>query len=99
MHDALAAAGTGVTGICGSGIIEVIAELYLAGVIPGLLIGLAQKAPDIIGAIGKMEAPSIDLLVLNTTDPVKWADSKDFRLTSVGLNDSLQMGGDPCFAG
>jgi uncharacterized 2Fe-2S/4Fe-4S cluster protein (DUF4445 family) len=31
--DALAAAGTGVTGICGSGIIEVIAELYLAGVI------------------------------------------------------------------
>jgi uncharacterized 2Fe-2S/4Fe-4S cluster protein (DUF4445 family) len=31
--EALAAAGTGVTGICGSGIIEVIAELYLAGVI------------------------------------------------------------------
>jgi uncharacterized 2Fe-2S/4Fe-4S cluster protein (DUF4445 family) len=31
--EALAAAGTGVTGICGSGIIEVIAELYLARVI------------------------------------------------------------------
>jgi uncharacterized 2Fe-2S/4Fe-4S cluster protein (DUF4445 family) len=31
--EALATAGTGVTGICGSGIIEVIAELYLAGVI------------------------------------------------------------------
>jgi uncharacterized 2Fe-2S/4Fe-4S cluster protein (DUF4445 family) len=30
---ALEAAGTGVTGICGSGIIEVIAELFLAGVI------------------------------------------------------------------
>ena len=30
---ALDAAGTGVTGICGSGIIEVIAELFLAGVI------------------------------------------------------------------
>ena len=30
--DAVAAAGTGVTGICGSGIIEVVAELYLAGV-------------------------------------------------------------------
>ena len=29
----LAAAGTGVTGICGSGIIEVVAELYLASVI------------------------------------------------------------------
>jgi uncharacterized 2Fe-2S/4Fe-4S cluster protein (DUF4445 family) len=31
--EAVAAAGTGVTGICGSGIIEVIAELYLAGVV------------------------------------------------------------------
>jgi len=30
---AVAAAGTGVTGICGSGIIEVVAELFLAGVI------------------------------------------------------------------
>ena len=29
----VAAAGTGVTGICGSGIIEVVAELYLAGII------------------------------------------------------------------
>jgi uncharacterized 2Fe-2S/4Fe-4S cluster protein (DUF4445 family) len=29
----LAEAGTGVTGICGSGIIEVVAELYLAGVV------------------------------------------------------------------
>jgi uncharacterized 2Fe-2S/4Fe-4S cluster protein (DUF4445 family) len=31
--EAVATAGTGVTGICGSGIIEVVAELYLAGVI------------------------------------------------------------------
>ena len=31
--DAVTDAGTGVTGICGSGIIEVVAELYLAGVI------------------------------------------------------------------
>ena len=30
---AVAGAGTGVTGICGSGIIEVVAELYLAGVV------------------------------------------------------------------
>jgi uncharacterized 2Fe-2S/4Fe-4S cluster protein (DUF4445 family) len=31
--EALAGAGTGITGICGSGIVEVIAELFLAGVI------------------------------------------------------------------
>jgi hypothetical protein len=63
-----------------------------------LLIGLAQRAPDIAAAIGQSDAPSIDLLVLNTADPVKWSDSRDFRLSWVGLNDSLQLGGDPGFA-
>ena len=45
-----AIAGTGVTGICGSGIIEVIAELYLAGVIQrdGTIDGaLAARNPRI----------------------------------------------------
>nr|MBA2756664.1 DUF4445 domain-containing protein [Chloroflexota bacterium] len=48
---ALATAGTGVTGICGSGIIEVVAELYLAsvvtadGVIDG---GLARRTARIV---------------------------------------------------
>jgi len=48
---ALATAGTGVTGICGSGIIEVVAELYLAsvvtadGVIDG---GLAGRTARIV---------------------------------------------------
>ena len=43
--DALEAVGTGVTGICGSGIIEVIAELYLAGVITadGVIDGAAAE--------------------------------------------------------
>jgi hypothetical protein len=74
-----------------------------AGMIVGLMIatllfGLAEKAPDIIAAIGQSGAPSIDLLVLNSTDPVRWSDSKDFRLSWIGLNDSLQMGGNPGFA-
>jgi uncharacterized 2Fe-2S/4Fe-4S cluster protein (DUF4445 family) len=45
-----AAAATGVTGICGSGIVEVIAELYLAGVITpdGIVDGtLAARTPRI----------------------------------------------------
>ena len=48
---ALATSGTGVTGICGSGIIEVVAELYLAsvvtadGVIDG---GLARRTARIV---------------------------------------------------
>jgi len=47
----LAAAGTGVTGICGSGIIEVIAELYLVGVITadGVVDGaLTERTPRVI---------------------------------------------------
>ena len=48
---ALAAAGTGVTGICGSGIIEVIAELYLASVITadGVMNGeFAARTPRVV---------------------------------------------------
>jgi uncharacterized 2Fe-2S/4Fe-4S cluster protein (DUF4445 family) len=47
----VAAAGTGVTGICGSGIIEVVAELYLAGVITadGVIDGsLAARTPRVV---------------------------------------------------
>jgi uncharacterized 2Fe-2S/4Fe-4S cluster protein (DUF4445 family) len=47
----VAAAGTGVTGICGSGIIEVVAELYLAGVITadGVIDGeVAARTPRVV---------------------------------------------------
>jgi uncharacterized 2Fe-2S/4Fe-4S cluster protein (DUF4445 family) len=46
-----ATAGSGVTGICGSGIVEVIAELYLAGIVTtdGIVDGrLAARTPRII---------------------------------------------------
>jgi uncharacterized 2Fe-2S/4Fe-4S cluster protein (DUF4445 family) len=46
-----ATAATGVTGICGSGIIEVIAELYLAGIVnqDGVIDGsLAARSPRIV---------------------------------------------------
>ncbi|HEX3846135.1 MAG TPA: ASKHA domain-containing protein [Steroidobacteraceae bacterium] len=46
-----AAASTGITGVCGSGIIEVIAEMFLAGIInqDGVLDGrLAERTPRIV---------------------------------------------------
>jgi len=49
--EALTAAGTAVTGICGSGIIEVIAELYLAGVVTadGVIDGeIAARTPRVV---------------------------------------------------
>jgi len=49
--EALAAAGTGVTGICGSGIIEIVAELYLSGVVTadGVIDGAtAARTPRVV---------------------------------------------------
>ena len=49
--DALETAGAGITGICGSGIIEVIAELFLAGVITadGVIDGaVAARTPRVV---------------------------------------------------
>ncbi len=48
---ASATAATGITGVCGSGIIEVVAEMYLAGIInqDGVLDGrLAERSPRIV---------------------------------------------------
>jgi uncharacterized 2Fe-2S/4Fe-4S cluster protein (DUF4445 family) len=48
-----AIAATGVTGICGSGIIEVIAEMYLAGIInqDGVVVGsLAARSPRVFAS-------------------------------------------------
>jgi uncharacterized 2Fe-2S/4Fe-4S cluster protein (DUF4445 family) len=50
--EALEAAGLGVTGICGSGIVEAIAELFLAGVVSadGVVDGsFAERTPRIVG--------------------------------------------------
>ena len=50
-----ATAGTGVTGICGSGIIEVIAEMYLAGIISqdGVVQGSLSQRSDRVIASGR----------------------------------------------
>ena len=50
-----AAAATGITGICGSGIIEVIAEMYLAGIInqDGVLLGSLAKRSDRVVKAGR----------------------------------------------
>ena len=58
---AAAVARTGVTGICGSGIIEVIAEMYLAGIISqdGVVDGTLAARSDRIVATGRTFAYTI----------------------------------------
>jgi len=56
-----AVAATGVTGICGSGIIEVIAEMYLAGIITqdGVIDGELAKRSDRIVQTGRTYAYTV----------------------------------------
>jgi uncharacterized 2Fe-2S/4Fe-4S cluster protein (DUF4445 family) len=71
-----AVAATGITGICGSGIIEVVAEMYLAGVISedGVVDGaMAAKSPRII-ANGRTFS-----YVLNDGDPLITVTQNDVR--------------------
>lgn len=72
---------------------------FLALVCVGLVGVAAEDAPDVVAQVNKDQAPAIDMLVLNSTAPIVWSDSEDFHLTSAQLNGSLQLGGDPNFAG
>ena len=67
---------TGVTGICGSGIIEVVAEMYLAGVIDsnGVILGSNAGKSERIVADGRTFA-----YVLNDSDPKIMITQNDVR--------------------
>lgn len=70
------------------------AGFVIAGMLITLLVGLANEIPTLVGIIGNDDAPSIDELAFNATNPFSWPDFT-FELTSAGLNDSLQLGGKP----
>lgn len=76
--------------------------LIVALIIVSLLVGLLEALPKLIAdAVGNKvsnDSPSIALLVANSTAPIRWPGGSDFRLTWAGMNESLQLGGDPGFA-
>ena len=71
-----AVCSTGVTGICGSGIIEVVAEMYLAGVIDtnGVILGSNAEKSERIVADGRTFA-----YVMNYSDPKIMITQNDVR--------------------
>ncbi|HOA93467.1 MAG TPA: TULIP family P47-like protein [Quisquiliibacterium sp.] len=75
------------------------AGFVAAAIVVGILAGVASKVPDIIAAANTDDAPSIDLLLFNSIDPLQWSDQQDFDLVSASLNYSVQLGGTPKFAG
>lgn len=80
--------------------IESLVKRVIAIVIVLIVGELVANLAAIIVAIAegeKNKLPPVNLAVANSTDPIKWPDSKDFLLTSAGLNESLQFGGNPQF--
>jgi hypothetical protein len=71
--------------------------LAVAALVIGLLAGAAAGGillgKTIIGQIGTGNAPSIGALRMNSVSPITWTGGKAFRLTSAGLNDSMQLTG------
>lgn len=73
------------------------AALIVGGLVIGLLLGADQIVPALIEKVNKDDSPALDLLQVNSVDPITWPDSKDFKLTYGMLNMSLQLGGNPQF--
>lgn len=75
------------------------AAIGLAAMVIGVVSGTMALTTDLITDAGKDNAPAIDAMVLSCTAPIVWNDAGDFKITVAGLSDSLQLGGDPNFAG
>lgn len=73
------------------------AALIAGGLIIGLILGADMIVPDVIEAVNTDTSPSIDLMLINAVNPIKWTDSKDFKLDYASLNVSMQLGGNPLF--
>jgi hypothetical protein len=73
------------------------AALVVGGLIIGLILGADQIVPALIEKVNGDDSPSIDLLLVNSVDPITWTGSSVFKLGYGSLNVSLQLGGDPVF--
>ena len=71
--------------------------LAVGALVIGLLAGAAAAGilltKSVIELIGTAKAPTIDALLMNSTNPISWTGAESFRLASAQLNDSMQLGG------
>lgn len=84
----ITAVGVVIAGVLTDGAVFIVS----AGCI-GLVGGVAAGSPDIIAMCGTDDAPPIDALLINATDPIRWPTSNGFTLNWAGLNVSLQLEG------
>ncbi len=69
------------------------AAFVASGLIVGLALGANQLTPAIIENNNQNDSPSLDLLLVNSVNPIQWTGGSQFILNYAGLNDSLQLGG------
>ena len=67
---------------------------FVGSVIIGCLTGIALAAPEMIDLVNSDTSPSIDLMINNLSNPIRWNASDVFRLDYAGINNGLQLGGD-----
>ena len=73
------------------------AAFVASGLIVGLALGANQITPAVIEQVNQNDSPSIDLLLVNSVNPIQWTGSNKFTLDYASLNVSLQLGGNPNF--
>jgi hypothetical protein len=73
------------------------AAFVASGLMVGLALGANQITPAVIEQNNQNDSPSIDLLLVNSVNPIQWSGSNKFTLDYVSLNVSLQLGGNPNF--
>ncbi len=72
------------------------AGFIIGAMIIGILTSLVTTAlPQLIATLGTDDAPTVDLLVLNATDPIQWPSGTHFNINKAALNGCLQLGGNP----
>ncbi|MCA9055552.1 MAG: TULIP family P47-like protein [Planctomycetaceae bacterium] len=86
----------GVAGMIGACMLIVIGGfmvLAVGGAILFLLTGLMPLTVYILDRVHHDDSPDIDMMMTNAVAPFEWTDSGDFKLSSAGLSNALQMGG------
>lgn len=73
------------------------AAFIVASLIAGIVIGMAAATPRIIELVNTDDAPSVDLLAFNISNPINWSNSQAFTLDYADLSLSLRLGGNPGF--
>jgi hypothetical protein len=66
-------------------------SIVIGVVLAGIAVG--QYELNNLGIAHSGDAPGLGDLTDNFTAPITWTDSADFTLQSVGMNESLQLGG------